>query len=191
MKEKTRCGWPKDNKLMLEYHDKEWGNPLHDDNKLFEYLVLDAFQAGLSWQTIINKRKNFERAFSGFDPKKIARYTEKDFKRLMNDAGIIRNKLKINATITNAQKFLEVQKEFGSFDNYIWQFTKHKTIHNKFKTLKEIPSKTKESDMMSEDLKKRGFKFVGSTICYAFMQASGMINDHLIGCFIYKELKNN
>src|SRR3989344_5012746 len=187
---KTRCAWPGTNELMIKYHDEEWGVPLHDDRKLFEFLVLDAFQAGLSWQTIINKRKNFEKAFHNFDAEKIAKYNEEDFQRLMEDAGIIRNKLKIRATITNAQKFLEVQKEFGSFDKYIWQFTNYKTIRNKWKSVKELPAKTKESDLMSEDLRKKGFKFVGSTICYAFMQASGMVNDHTSDCFRWKEIKS-
>ena len=180
---KTRCPWVNDNPLMIEYHDNEWGTPLHDDLKLFEYLILDAFQAGLSWNTIINKRDNFQKAFDNFNAEKISRYTEKDYERLMQDAGIIRNKLKIRATIINAQKFLEVQKEFGSFNKYIWQFTQHKTINNKINTIKDYQSKTKESDAMSKDLLSRGFKFVGSTICYAFMQASGMVNDHSIDCF--------
>ena len=188
---KTRCAWPGNNELMIQYHDEEWGVPLHNEKKLFESLVLDAFQAGLSWQTIINKRKNFEKAFQNFEPEKIAKYKEKDFQRLMNDAGIIRNKLKIQSTIINAQKFLEVKKEFGSFNKYIWQFTKGKTIQNKHKTLKDLPAKTKESDAMSLVLKERGFKFVGSTICYAFMQASGIVNDHCVDCFRYKELTKN
>ncbi len=183
-----RCEWPGKNPLMIEYHDKEWGVPLHDDQKLFEFLVLDAFQAGLSWEIVLNKRKGFSKAFHKFNVKKIAKYDEKDVERLMNDAGIIRNRMKILATITNAQRFLEVQKEFGSFDNYIWQFTNFKAIKNKFRSLKELPAKSKESDAMSEDLKKRGFKFVGSTICYAFMQAAGMVNDHIITCFRYKNI---
>ncbi|MBI2545251.1 MAG: DNA-3-methyladenine glycosylase I [Candidatus Aenigmarchaeota archaeon] len=186
-----RCEWPSNNPLMIEYHDKEWGLPLHDDRKLFEYLVLDAFQAGLSWSIILKKRKNFEKAFDGFNAKKIAKYDAKDLKRLLNDAGIVRNRMKIEAAITNAKKFLEIQKEFGSFDKYIWQFTNHKTIQNRWKTMKELPAKSKESDAMSIDLKLRGFKFVGSTICYAFMQAAGMVNDHTINCFKYKELKGD
>ncbi len=173
---------------MIEYHDKEWGVPKHQDKELFEYMVLDAFQAGLSWNTIINKRKNFEKAFDNFDAKKIAKYTEKDLSRLMNDVGIIRNRQKIQATITNAQKFLDVQKEFGSFNIYIWQFTNHQTIKNKIKTIKDYRSKSPESDAMSLELKKRGFKFIGSTICYAFMQASGMVNDHSINCFRYNQV---
>ena len=174
---------------MIEYHDKEWGNPVHDDRKLFEFLLLDAFQAGLNWSIVWNKRKNFLEAFDRFDPKKIARYDKKDFSRLMKNEGIIRNRLKIVAAITNAQRFLEVEKEFGTFDKYIWQFTNHKTIHHKLKTMSQIPSRTIESDAMSEDLKKRGFKFVGSTICYAFMQAAGMVNDHTTDCFRYKKLR--
>lgn len=184
----TDCSWPVNNPLMIEYHDKEWGVPLHDDNKLFEFMILDAFQAGLSWNTIINKRDNFRKAFDDFNPVKISRYGESKYNKLMNDAGIIRNRLKILAAIENAKCFLKVQKEFGSFDNYIWQFTGGKTIVNKWKTLKELPAKTKESDAMSKDLKNRGFKFVGSTICYAFMQAAGMVNDHIITCSRYKEV---
>ncbi len=188
---KDRCEWPgkeEKDRLMIEYHDNEWGTPIHDDKRLFEYLLLDTFQAGLSWRTILNKRENFRKAFDNFDPVKIAKYTEKDVKRLMNDAGIIRNKLKILGAIVNAKKFLEMQKEFGSFDRYIWQFTNHKTIKNKFKELRELPAKTKESDAMSSDMKKRGFKFVGSTICYAFMQGAGMVNDHVTTCFRHKEV---
>jgi len=183
-----RCAWPGENELMIQYHDKEWGVPLHEDKKLFEFLILDAFQAGLSWQIILKKRIGFQKAFHNFNAKKIAQYKEQDVQRLMQDEGIIRNQLKIRSTITNAQKFLETQKEFGSFDKYIWQFTNHKTIHNKWKSIKEIPAKTKESDAMSLDLKKRGFKFVGSTICYAFMQAAGMVNDHTSDCFRWGEL---
>lgn len=185
-----RCPWVNDNPLMIQYHDEEWGNPTHNDKKLFEYLILDAFQAGLSWNTIINKRKNFERAFDSFNAEKIAAYGQKDKDRLMKDVGIIRNKLKVESAIINAQRFLETQKEFGSFDKYIWQFTDHKTINNKLKTVKDYQSKTKESDNMSNDLKKRGFKFVGSTICYAFMQASGMVNDHTVDCFRHKEVES-
>ena len=184
-----RCPWPGKDELMIDYHDNEWGVPLHDDKKLFEFLVLDAFQAGLSWQIVLRKRKHFEKAFSKFDPKLIAKYNEKDFNILVNNADIIRNRLKIQGTITNAQKFLDVQKEFGSFDKYIWQFTNGKTILNKWKSIKELPAKTHISYKMSDDLKKRGFKFVGSTICYAFMQASGMVNDHLVDCFRYEDLK--
>ena len=185
-----RCDWPGDNQLMIEYHDKEWGVPVHDDNKLFEFLILDGAQAGLTWQTVLNKRKNYHKAFSDFNPSKIARYGDKDVKRLLDNPGIIRNRLKIAATILNAKKFLEIQKEFGSFDTYIWQFVGGKPIKNKFKLLKEIPPTTKESDAMSKDLLKRGFKFVGSTICYAFMEAVGMVNDHQTNCFRYTIVKS-
>jgi len=174
---------------MIKYHDKEWGVPLHTDRKLFEFIILDAFQAGLSWNTIINKRKNFRKAFDNFDPKKISKYNETKIRELLEDAGIIRNKMKINATVKNAKAFLEIQKEFGSFDKYIWQFTGGITIDNKLKDIKKIPVKTKESDAMSKDLIERGFSFVGSTICYAFMQAAGIVNDHLTYCFRYKEVK--
>jgi len=186
---KKRCEWPGASELMIKYHDEEWGNPLHDDRKLFEFLILDAFQAGLSWQIVLNKRDGFRKAFSNYDARKIAKYSERDVKRLMNDASIIRNQLKIRSTIANAKNFLNVQKEFGSFDKYIWGFVGGKTIKNKRKSMKDIPALTKESDAMSLDLKSRGFKFVGSTICYAFMQAAGMINDHTVDCFRYKEVK--
>ena len=190
MKTKQRCEWPgEEDKLMIKYHDEEWGKPNHDDKKLFEYLILDTFQAGLSWRTILYKRENFRKAFHNFNPVKIAKYNEKDVERLMTDAGIIRNKLKIFSAITNAKKFLEMQKEFGSFDKYIWQFTNYKTINNKLKHLKHIQATSKESDAMSKDMKEKGFKFVGSTICYAFMQGVGMINDHTIKCFRHKEVK--
>jgi DNA-3-methyladenine glycosylase I len=186
-----RCPWPGSDELMVAYHDTEWGVPVHDDRKLFEFLVLDAFQAGLSWSTILKKRENFRRAFDNFDYVKIARYKQKKIDKLLNDTGIIRNKLKINATVTNAIAFQAVQKEFGSFDKYIWGFVGGKPIVNKWKTVKQVAPKTAESDAMSTDLKKRGFKFVGSTICYAFMQAAGLVNDHMVDCFRYKELKNN
>ena len=192
MEDKKRCAWPgkeEKNKLMIKYHDEEWGVPVHDDRKLFEFFLLDTFQAGLSWEIILKKRENFRKAFDNFNPVKIAGYIDRDRKRLLDDAGIVRNRLKIEGAIVNAQKFLEIQKEFGAFDKYIWQFTKHKTIKNKFKELKYLPSRTKESDAMSKDLKERGFKFVGPTICYAFMQGTGIVNDHLIDCFRYKELK--
>ncbi len=185
---KKRCDWPANDQLMVEYHDKEWGVPLHDDRKLFEFMVLDAFQAGLSWSIVLRKRENFRKAFDNFDFEKIARYSEKKIAKLSNDAGIIRNKLKISATVTNAQAFIEVRREFGSFDKYIWSFTGGKTIKNKWKAMSELPAKSEESDAMSKDLKKRGFKFVGSTICYAFMQAAGMVNDHATSCFRYKEI---
>src|ERR1700704_5168764 len=173
---KTRCPWSESSELMMHYHDTEWGVPVHDDKLLFEYIVLDTFQAGLSWSTILNKRENFRKAFDDFDYKKISRYSEKKIQKLLTDAGIIRNKLKVYGTVNNAQRFLEVQKEFGTFDKYIWQFTGNKVIQNKWKDQKQVPARTEESDAMSEDLYERGFKFVGSTICYAFMQAAGIIN---------------
>lgn len=172
---------------MIAYHDTEWGVPVTDDRKHFEFLVLDAFQAGLSWRTILHKRENFRKAFANFDYKKVAKFGDKEFARLMEDAGIVRNRLKILATIQNAKMLLEVQKEFGSFNEYIWRFTKGKQIVNKFGSIKDIPAKTAVSDAMSKDLQKRGFKFVGSTICYAYMQAAGMTNDHETGCYRHKE----
>lgn len=178
----SECTWHTNDPLMKTYHDTEWGVPLYDDRKIFEFMVLDAFQAGLSWKTILYKRENFRRALDNFEVEKIAQYDENKIQELMNDAGIIRNQAKIRATVKNAQEFLKVQKEFGTFDRYIWQFTGHKTIDNRFKITSEIPAKSPESDAMSKDLMKRGFKFVGSTICYAFMQAAGMVNDHLEGC---------
>lgn len=187
MAQKT-CTWPGDDPLMIQYHDEEWGVPVHDDRKLFEFLVLDAFQAGLSWRTILHRRKGFAKAFANFDYKKVAGFDEAKEEALMQDAGIIRNKLKIKGTVTNAQRFMEVQKEFGSFDKYIWQFTGGKTINGKRKMSSEIPATSAESDAMSKDLRKRGFKFVGSTICYAFMQAAGMVNDHLESCHRHKKL---
>ena len=184
----NRCAWGSNNPLMIQYHDEEWGVPVHDDRKLFEFLILDGFQAGVSWAIVLNKRQNFRKAFHNFNAKKIAKYGAADTKRLLADAGIIRNRLKIAAAITNAQCFLAAQKEFGSFDQYIWQFTGGKTIRNVWKSIKEIPATSQESDAMSQDLKARGFKFVGSTICYAFMQAAGMVNDHTTKCFRYKQV---
>ncbi len=185
--EKQRCFWTGDDPLMIEYHDNEWGDPVHDDQKLFEYLLLDTFQAGLSWRTILHKRENFRSAFDHFDASKIARYTDKDRQRLLADAGIVRNNLKINAAINNAQRFLEVQREFGSFDKYIWQFTNYQTLSDPNGVTKEtMVTASKESDAMSAGMKKRGFSFVGSTICYAFMQAIGMVDDHVVDCFKYK-----
>ena len=183
-----RCDWINNNPLMVEYHDKEWGVPVHNDTRLFEFLVLEGAQAGLTWQTVLNKRENYRKAFHGFNAAKIARYGNKDVNRLLGNPGIIRNRLKIAATILNAKKFLEIQKKFRSFDKYIWQFVDFKPIKNKFKLLSEILPTTKESDMMSEDLRKRGFKFVGSTICYAFMEAVGMVNDHTVNCFRYNSV---
>ncbi|NPA69154.1 MAG: DNA-3-methyladenine glycosylase I [Chlorobi bacterium] len=185
---KQRCTWAGNNPYNIKYHDEEWGVPVHDDKKLFEFLLLDSFQAGLSWLTILKKRNNFRTAFDNFDYEKTARYDKAKIDELMQNRGIIRNKLKINAAITNAQAFLKIQKEFGSFDKYIWQFVNNKPVINSYKSWDEIPATSKESDAMSKDLKKRGFKFVGSTICYAFMQAAGMVNDHEITCFRYKEL---
>ena len=182
-----KCSWPGEDELMIKYHDSEWGVPLHNDKKLFEFLVLDAFQAGLSWKTILHKRKNFAKAFDNFDYKKISKYDNKKLKSLMKDAGIIRNRLKIWGTKVNAEEFMEVQKEFGTFDKYIWQFVKGKPIQNKWKITENLPVKSVEAEAMSKDLKKRGFKFVGPTICYAFMQAAGMVNDHLTDCFRYKK----
>ncbi|OFX87190.1 MAG: DNA-3-methyladenine glycosylase [Bacteroidetes bacterium GWF2_33_16] len=184
---KTRCSWA-EKTIFHDYHDTEWGVPVHDDRKLFEFLVLDAFQAGLSWSTILNKRENFRKAFDDFDYEKVARYDQHKIDELLQNEGIIRNKLKVNGTVKNAKAFIQVQQEFGSFDKYIWQFTGGKTLVNKWTDLKQIPAKSKESDSMSKDLQKRGFTFVGSTICYAFMQAAGMINDHLVTCFRYKEV---
>ncbi|NOQ25919.1 MAG: DNA-3-methyladenine glycosylase I [Bacteroidales bacterium] len=188
--ELIKCGWAK-KPLDIEYHDKEWGVPVHDDTKLFEYLVLDAFQAGLSWSTILNKRENFRKAFDNFDSIKISNYKQEKIDELIQDKSIVRNKLKINGTVKNAKAFIKVQQEFGSFDKYIWSFTGGKTIVNNWKELNETPATSVESDAMSKDLKKRGFTFVGSTICYAFMQAAGIVNDHLISCFRYKEVGND
>jgi len=184
----SRCEWGNYNKLIKQYHDKEWGVPNHDDNSLFEFLILEGIQAGLSWNTILQKRENYRKALDHFDYNKIASYREQKIEELMNNSGIIRNKLKINATVSNAKAFKKVQKEFGSFDRYIWQFVNYNPIIHTFKVLTELPSTTKESEIMSKDLKKRGFKFIGPTICYAFMQAVGMVNDHIIDCFRYDEI---
>ena len=188
MQMKTQCPWPGNDPLYIVYHDREWGEPVHDDRKLFEALILDGMQAGLSWITILRKRENFREAFDNFDPKKVARYDKRKVKELLKNDGIIRNWMKIEAAIQNANVYLAVQKEFGSFDKYIWQFVGGKPKVNRWKSLKEIPPKTHESDAMSKDLKERGFKFAGSTICYAFMQACGLVNDHLTSCFRYKEV---
>jgi len=189
MKTRNRCPWPSDDKLMIKYHDKEWGVPLHNDRKLFEFLILEGFQAGLSWRTILYKRENFRKAFDNFDFNKVAKYDRRKVNSLLKDAGIVRNKLKVEGAIANAKAFLQVRKEFGTFDKYIWSFVNGKPIQNKFKLLKEIPARTELSDKISEDLKKRGFKFVGSTIVYAHMQATGMVNDHLVSCFRYNDVK--
>ena len=182
-----RCAWAGNDPLYQKYHDEEWGVAVHDDDKLFEILCLEGAQAGLSWITILRKRENYRKVFSNFNAKKIAKYDSAKIRKLLNNEGIVRNELKINAFITNAKCFLEVQKEFGSFDKYIWQFVNCKPIINNWKSLKEIPPMTNESDLMSKDLKKRGFKFVGSTICYAYMQACGMVNDHTYNCFRYNK----
>jgi DNA-3-methyladenine glycosylase I len=181
-----RCSWPNDD-LSIRYHDEEWGRPTHDDAVFFEFLILEGAQAGLSWDTILKKRENYRAAFNSFDPKKIARYDRRKIQTLMNDAGIIRNRLKIASAVQNAKAFLKVQEEFGSFDAYIWQFTGGSPIMNRWRSAKQVPACTSESDAMSKDLKKRGFSFVGTTICYAFMQAVGMVNDHLTSCFRYAQ----
>ena len=187
---KKRCAWAEDSSpLMLKYHDREWGVPVHKDRKLFEFLILEGAQAGLSWNTILNRRQNYRKAFDHFDTAKVAKYTRQDVSRLLKDERIIRNRLKIKATIENAKAFLEIKKEFGSFDRYIWQFVGGKPKNNRFKRLSELPAQTEESQAMSRDLKKRGFRFVGPTICYAFMQAVGMVNDHTTDCFRYREIK--
>jgi len=180
----VRCGWAT-GELMTRYHDEEWGVPVHDDRKLFEFLILEGAQAGLSWSTILNKRDNYRRAFERFDPKRVARYDRHKISQLLRDPGIVRNKLKIASTIANAKAFLSVQKEFGSFDHYIWQFVEGEPRLNSPKSPKQVPARTPESDAMSKELKRRGFNFIGSTICYAFMQAVGMVNDHVVDCFRY------
>jgi DNA-3-methyladenine glycosylase I len=184
-----RCAWvPTGDPLYIAYHDLEWGVPVHDDQLLFEFLILEGFQAGLSWRTILYKRDNFRRAFDDFDPLKIAAYGEEKIAGLLADAGIVRNKAKVQASITNARAFLAVKQEFGSFDAYIWQFTGGETLKNAWTSLAELPARTPESDAMSKDLLKRGFRFVGSTICYAHMQATGMVNDHTVDCFRYNQV---
>lgn len=188
-KEVIRCAWSGTDPLYIDYHDKEWGVPLHDDRRLFEMLVLEGAQAGLSWSTILHKRDGYRKAFDNFIPEKLARYTEKKIAALLSDSSIVRNRAKINAAIGNAQAFLVVRKEFGSFDKYIWQFVGGQPIMNKWKRLGTIPAETKESQAMSMDLKARGFRFVGPTICYAFMQAIGMVNDHVTDCFRYREVQ--
>ena len=186
---KIRCGWVKpENELYLDYHDKEWGVPVHNDKILFEFLVLESFQAGLSWELILKKRENFRKAFANFEVEEVARFQEKKILELLNDASIVRNKLKINATINNAQKFIAVQEEFGSFDRYIWRFIDGKPIVNKWKTLKQVPANTALSDKISRDLKQRGFKFLGTTVVYSHLQATGLINDHIVECFRYEEI---
>ncbi|MFD2822822.1 DNA-3-methyladenine glycosylase I [Lacinutrix iliipiscaria] len=188
MTNKHKCGWCIGDDLYEAYHDEEWGVPVFDDASLFEFLILETFQAGLSWITILRKRENFRKAFDNFDYKKIAKYDQKKIDQLLKDAGIIRNKLKVKATISNAKAFMEIQKEFGSFSKYIWGFVDGKPIKNKLKNYKDAPANTPLSDALSKDLKKRGFKFVGSTVVYAHMQATGMVNDHELGCFRYSEV---
>ena len=188
-RELIRCGWAT-NELSIRYHDEEWGVPVHDDRTLFEFLILEGAQAGLSWNTILNKRDRYREVFDGFDPEIVARYDRRKVDRLLRDPGIVRNKLKVASAVANAKAFLRVQKEFGSFDRYVWQFVDGKPRVNSPKSLKQLPARTVESDAMSKDLKKRGFKFVGSTICYAFMQAVGMVNDHVVDCFRYKALSS-
>lgn len=184
-----RCEWATKTEAEQRYHDEEWGVPVHDDRKLFEFLILEGAQAGLSWSTILKKREGYRKVFDNFDPRKVACYSEADVSRLLENPEIIRNKLKIHATINNASAFLRVQKEFGSFDCYIWRFVDGRTIHNVWERLRDIPVSTHESDSMSKDLQRRGFKFVGTTICYAFMQAVGMVNDHIVSCFRYEQIK--
>ncbi len=183
-----RCEWCITDPLYVKYHDEEWGVPVHDDKKHFEMIILDGAQAGLSWLTVLRKRENYRKAFDNFDPEKVAKYDEKKIAELLENPGIIRNKLKVKSAVTNARAFIKVQEEFGSFDKYIWQFVNYKPVVNKWKSDKEIPATSEESDAMSKDLKSRGFKFVGSTICYAYMQAAGMVNDHVVTCFRYKEV---
>jgi DNA-3-methyladenine glycosylase I len=187
-REVKRCAWVNSDPLMIAYHDTEWGVPTHDDAKLFEHLVLDSMQAGLSWAIILKKRENFRRALDGFDPAKIARYTNQDLRRLLADPGIVRNRLKLEAVIANAQRFLKTQDTAGSFHQYIWGFVGGRPITHRFRFMSQIPPRTKESDAMSKDLQQHGFRFVGSTICYAFMQAAGLVNDHVTSCFRYRQV---
>jgi DNA-3-methyladenine glycosylase I len=182
---RQRCTWCAGNELQTTYHDREWGVPVHDDRKLFEFLILEGAQAGLSWDTILKKRENYRRAFAGFDPRKVARFDRRRRAALMKNPGIVRNRLKIESAVTNAQAFLAVQREFGSFARYIWRFVDGRPLRSRRRAMKDVPACTPESDAMSKDLKKRGFRFVGSTICYAFMQATGLVDDHLLTCFRY------
>jgi DNA-3-methyladenine glycosylase I len=187
--ENKRCPWAGNDPLYTTYHDTEWGVPVHDDRKLFEMLTLEGAQAGLSWITILRKRENYRKAFTGFDPRKVAKYDTGKIKKLLKDEGIVRNRLKIHSAVTNAQAFLAVQQEFGTFDAYLWRFVEGRQVRNSFRSMKEIPPRSEVSDKLSKDLKKRGFRFVGSTICYAFMQAVGMVNDHLVGCPRYRRVQ--
>ena len=186
---KTRCPWAGSDPLMVAYHDQEWGVPVHDDRRLFEFLILEGAQAGLSWSTILKKREAYRRAFAGFDPKKVAAFDEARIEKLLQDSGIVRNRLKVQSAVTNARTVLAVQEEFGSFDAYLWQFVGGETIQNRWRTLADIPSESPEALAMSRDLKRRGFRFVGPTICYALMQAVGMVNDHLVDCFRHGQLR--
>lgn len=190
MKEATiqRCEWCGDDPLYVAYHDEEWGVPLHDDQQLFEFILLEGAQAGLSWITILRKRENYREAFDNFDPEKIVRYKKPRIEKLLKNPGIVRNRLKVEGAVKSARAFLDTQEEFGSFDSYVWQFVDGEVKKNRWKNLAQVPATTPESDKMSKDMKKRGFKFVGSTICYAFMQATGMVNDHVVGCFRYNEV---
>jgi DNA-3-methyladenine glycosylase I len=183
---KKRCPWCEGNELQRDYHDREWGVPVHDDRRFFEFLILEGAQAGLSWDTILKKRENYRRAFAGFDPRKVARFSPRRARALMKNPGIVRNRLKISSAISNAKAFLAVQSEFGSFDRYVWRFVDGHPIQNRWRRHQQTPASTPESDAMSKDLKKRGFRFVGSTICYAFMQATGLVNDHLVTCFRHR-----
>lgn len=189
MKPCSRCNWAENDPLYIDYHDTEWGVPVHDDQKLFEFLILEGAQAGLSWITILKKRNNYQKSYNQFQVEKVARYSDKKIQRLLANPGIVRNRLKIQSSITNAQAFIEIQSEFGSFDKYLWNFVERKPIQNNWKTLAQIPVTTSVSDALSLDLKKRGFKFVGSTICYAYMQAIGLVNDHVTNCFRHKPVK--
>ena len=186
--EKSRCEWCTGSDIEIDYHDKEWGVPLHDDLRLFEFLILEGAQAGLSWITILKKRDHYRKVFDQFDPLLVAEYSEKKIEKLLQDAGIVRNRLKVSSAVSNARLFLDVQAEFSSFDHYIWQFTDGKVINNSHRSHSDIPANSVESDAMSKDLKKRGFRFVGSTICYAYMQATGMVNDHTTDCFRYQQI---
>jgi len=186
--DRVRCPWPTDDPLYLAYHDTEWGKPVHEDRLIFEFLVLEGAQAGLSWATILKRREGYRAAFAGFDPEKVARYTKRKIERLLQDPGIIRNRAKVESAVKNARAFLKVAEEFGTFDRYIWRFVGGKPIQNRWRILKEVPSETPESRALSKDLKSRGFTFVGPTICYAHMQATGMVNDHLVTCFRHKEV---
>lgn len=183
-----RCPWGRDDELYIKYHDEEWGAPVHDDMKHFEFLVLESAQAGLSWETILKKRENYRKAYDGFDPVKVSKYTEKKIAKLMDNAGIVRNRKKIEASINNANRFLEIQKEYGSFDRYIWSFSSGKQVINRWKKITEIPASTELSDRVSADLRKRGFKFIGTTTIYAHLQAVGIVNDHVVTCFRYKQV---